>query len=101
MRNGVPEPVDTLRGLIGDMACGIAVGGNDDENLRHYHDRLVRLAVELDDYLERWGPCTCEPLPTGEAPSEPDRRCRQHGEPPTPARRPDRDVPLINGEPAY
>lgn len=46
-----PGPVDELRGLIGDMACGLAVGGNDDENLRHYHERLIRVAVALDDYL--------------------------------------------------
>jgi len=45
----VPEPAapainrDVLEALVGDMGCGLAVGGNDDENLRDYYNRLRAL----------------------------------------------------------
>lgn len=58
-------------------------------------DHLLAEAAEAHR-LRELNPCTCEPLPTGEAPPEPDRGCPQHGEPPPTRRRPDWDVPLID-----
>lgn len=55
----------------------------------------ARMADQEPEY------CTCEPKPSGEAPDEPDRDCPVHGQGPPPKRDPSKDVPLINGEPAF
>jgi BMFP domain-containing protein YqiC len=59
---------------------------------------LAKGRAAVSDELTR---CTCEPKPTGEAPDEPDYDCPVHGEGPPPKRDPAKDIPLINGEPAF
>lgn len=85
----VPRTVEDAQDLI---AGGVAT-----------NDQLTRAAIILNNEVERLtGPCTCcEPNWTGEAPDEPSQDCPVHGEGPPPKRDPSKDVPLINGEPAF